>query len=235
LQRKEPTVPDALDFEANADAASFYTSLGVAVLPSHHPIALPGRSDHGRRLYACSCKAPDCARPACHPIGALTIEHATVNPDRVAAWWAASPEANIVTPAGHMLDFIELRRPLPAEHLTAWLAAHGIHAAPIIHSAAGSLRFPVRASEPATARYAPLSRGGVLRHAPESLILLPPSKRIDGHVSTWLRPFDQRTVILPVGEELFSALTQLPSDPDLHAWHHDQEPDPDGQLSGTRP
>ena len=226
---------DALDFESNADAAGFYTSLGVAVLPSHHPIALPGRGEHGRRLYVCSCKASDCARPACHPIGALTIEHATVNPDRVAAWWAASPEANIITPASHMLDFIELRRPLPAEHLTAWLAAHGIHAAPIIHSAPGSLRFPVRASEPATARYAPLSRGGVLPHAPESLILLPPSKRIDGHVSTWLRPFDQQTVILPDGEELFSALTQLPSDRDLHAWYHDQEPDPDGQLSATRP
>ena len=228
-------MPHALNFDSNADAARFYTSLGVAVLPSHHPIALPGRSDHGRRLYACSCKSPDCAHPARHPIGALTIDHATVNPDRVAAWWAANPDANVVTPAGHMLDFIELRRPLPVEHLTAWLAAHGIDAAPIIHSAPGSLQFPVRASEPPAARYAPLSRGGVLLHGPETFVLLPPSRRIDGHVTTWLRPFDQRTVILPDGEELFAALTQLPGDHDLHAWYHDQEPELDGQLSGTRP
>jgi hypothetical protein len=228
-------MPHALDFESNADAARFYTSLGVAVLPSHHPIALPGRSEHGRRLYACSCKNPNCAHPAYHPIGALTIEHATVNPDRVAAWWAANPEANIITPAGHMLDLIELRRPLPAEHVTAWLAAHGINPAPIIHNGPGSLQFPVRASEPPAARYAPLSRGGVLRHAPERLILLPPSKRIDGHVTTWLRPFDERTVMLPNGEELFSALTHLPSDRDLHTWYQGQEPEPDGQLSGTRP
>jgi hypothetical protein len=75
----------------------------------------------------------------------------------------------------------------------------------------------------------------VLRHAPETFVLLPPSKRIDGHVTTWLRPFDERTVMLPDGEELFSALTQLPNDRELHAWYHDQEPDPDGQLSGTRP
>ncbi len=228
-------MPDALDFDSNADAARFYTTLGIAILPSHHPARLPGRSEHGRHLYACSCKNPDCDRPACHPIGALTIEHATVNPDRVAAWWAASPDANIVTPAGHMLDFIELRRPVASQHVAAWLAAHGIDAAPIVHSAPGSLQFPVRASEPATARYAPLSRGGVLRHALRTFILLPPSKRIDGHATTWLRPFDERTVMLPDGEELFSALTQLPSDRELHAWYHNQAPDPDGQLSGTRP
>jgi hypothetical protein len=95
-----------------------------------------------------------------------------------------------------MLDFIELRRSLPAEHVTAWLGAHGIDPAPIIHSAPGSLQFPVRASEPPAARYAPLSRGGVLRHGPESFVSLPPSRRIDGHVTTWLQPFDERTVML---------------------------------------
>jgi hypothetical protein len=134
-----------------------------------------------------------------------------------------------------MLDFIELRRSLPAEHVTAWLGAHGIDPAPIIHSAPGSLQFPVRASEPPAARYAPLSRGGVLRHGPESFVLLPPSRRIDGHVTTWLQPFDERTVMLPDGEELFAALAQLPDDGELHVWYHDQDPEPDGQLSGTRP
>jgi Bifunctional DNA primase/polymerase, N-terminal len=228
-------MPDAHVSDPTADAAHLYTTLGVAILPSHHPVPLPARSEHGRRLYACSCKDPDCTRPACHPIGALTIEHATVNPDRVAAWWTATPKANIATPAGHMLDLIELRRPVAGQHIAAWLAAHGIHAAPIIHSAPAGLQFPVRAGEPAAARYAPLNRGGVLRHPPETLVLLPPSKRIDGHVISWLRPFDERTPMLPDGEELFSALTQLPSDSDLHAWYHNLEPDPDGQLSGTRP
>jgi hypothetical protein len=226
---------DALDFESNADAAPFYTSLGIAILPSHHPAPLPGRSQHGRHLYACSCKNPDCARPACHPIGALTIEHATVNPDRVAAWWAASPDANVLTPSATCStssSFAARFRPsmwprgLPP---TASTQPRSSTAHPEAFSS------PSVRAEPATARHAPLSRGGVLRHAPESFILLPPSKRIDGDVTTWLRPFDERTVMLPDGEELFSALSQLPGDRELHAWSHNQEPETDGQLSGTRP
>jgi hypothetical protein len=34
-------MPDARDFESNAEAARFYTSLGVAIPPSHHSIPLP--------------------------------------------------------------------------------------------------------------------------------------------------------------------------------------------------
>jgi hypothetical protein len=227
-------MPDPFDFDSKADAARFYTTLGVAVLPSHHPLPLSGRNQHGRRLYACSCATPDCSGPACHPIGALTVDHATVNPDRIAAWWAATPNANILTPAGHMLDIIELHRPTLPEHVAAWLAAHDLDATPIIHGAPGQLHFPVRAGEPAPARYAPLNRGGVFHRPPGTLILLPPSQRIDGHVTAWLWPFDERTVVLPDGEELFAALAQLPSDHDLATWHQDQQQQLDDQTSVHR-
>jgi hypothetical protein len=99
-----------------------------------------------------------------------------------------------------------------------WLAGQGIEPGPIITAGPGHLRFPVRGSDPDAPSTDQTEHDGLQRLTPGTLILLPPSRLIDGATATWLQPFDNRTVLLPDGQRLFDALAQLPGPQQLDQW-----------------
>jgi hypothetical protein len=68
---------------ALALAALELATAGHPVLPLHTP------TGHG-----CSC-GRNCGSPGKHPRGLYGLSHASCDPERVAAWWWAQPEANI--------------------------------------------------------------------------------------------------------------------------------------------
>lgn len=210
------------------EAALDYIVRGIAILPSHYPVQ-PTPTDQPQRL-ACSCGNLSCALPARHSLGTLTIHDATVNAARVARWWLAFPEANLATPAGISFDVLALHHPGPAEQIVMWLAAQGIESGPIITAGLGHLRFPVRGSDPAAPSSDKAEHGGLRRLTPGTLVLLPPSRLIDDTATTWLQPFDNRTVLLPDCRRLFEALAQLPEPQQLDQWarargtHYDRLP-----------
>jgi len=208
-------------FASKPDAARAYTTLGLAVIPSHHPE--PPR--HGSSPYpsglVCSCGDPDCRTPARHTIGILTLERATTNTGRVAAWWTGMPDANIAMPAGHMCEVLELAYPAPAEHIAVWLGVHQVEPGPILDGGPDLVQFPVRSSEPPSpvGRSRSLPGGGRLDWlVVDTLVLLPPSQTITGHVTSWARPFTTRTALLPDAGALFEALARLPAPAELDAW-----------------
>lgn len=220
------------------DAAIEYASYGVAILPSHHPIGLdlePEAGAQGRGSpitdLECSCRDPDCATPAAHPFGPISIHHATVNAGRIARWFTAFPEANIASPAGTSFEVLQLRHPAPVGQLLAWLTAneaiHGIEPGPILTTGTGSLRFLVRTGEH-TDPHAPepllpteiASRinPDVRRLAHGILVLLPPSRLVNRAKVTWVRPFDAHMAMLPDGRHLLDLLMQLPDVDLLNEW-----------------
>ncbi len=216
-----------VDFASRPDAARYYTTLGLAVIPSYHPEPLPGRDQDGRQLFRCSCGDPQCPTPARHTIGALTVEQATTNTARVASWWLGMPQANIAMPAGRMCDVLELRYHTPADQVAVWLVARHVEPGPILQASPGRLLFLVRSAEPADSaeRVALLKEGQVVWVAPETLILLPPSQTRSGHVTRWARPFATRTPLLPDAERLFDALAHLPTPAELDGWVRAQDAD----------
>jgi hypothetical protein len=68
-------------------AALTYAAEGLKVIPLHF-----------MQNGFCSCGKTDCKSPAKHPIGSLVprgLTDASTNPQRITAWWAKIPQANI--------------------------------------------------------------------------------------------------------------------------------------------
>jgi len=208
----------------NLTAAQDATRHAITVLPSHYP----AKSSTGRApdRLACSCGIPDCPTPARHPIGTITTEHATCNLAQVTAWWLAHPHANPATVAGQMFDIIQLRYPGNPDHVAAWLNTLDLQPGPSIIAGPGQLQFPARGQIGAAARSTPLpASGGVDWLASGTLILLPPSRLTTGQRIRWLRPFENRTLVLPDGQALYRTLTRLPAAHDLAGWAADHDLD----------
>ncbi len=215
-----PSTNGDVQFASKPDAARYYTTLGLAVIPSYHADPLPALDQHGRPLFACSCRVPQCPTPARHTIGALTAGRATTNTSRVAAWWVGMPDANIAMPAGRMCDVLELRYQAPAEQVAIWLAARSLEPGPIIQASPDRLQFLVRSNEldQGAVRMVRLTDGELRWLGPDALVLLPPSQTSTGHVTGWARPFATRVPLLPDAEGVFDALARLPSPAELDGW-----------------
>jgi hypothetical protein len=67
-----------------SEAALELARAGRHVLPLHTPI---GRG--------CSCGQRKCSRPGKHPRGFYGLKHASTDPEQIAYWWHAQPQANI--------------------------------------------------------------------------------------------------------------------------------------------
>lgn len=63
---------------------------GWPVLPVHWTIDGPN----------CSCRRPGCDRPGKHPLTGHGLKDATVDPDRIRAWWDRWPAANLAVTTG---------------------------------------------------------------------------------------------------------------------------------------
>jgi hypothetical protein len=199
------THPNSAAYPAMA-AALEYAALGIAVVACHRPTRSAGQPQPDTPPLVCSCGEPGCPTPAEHPL--TSTSDATANLQRVVGYWSTQPLANVATPAGHSFDVLECHQVAAGEQLVTWLVERGIAPGPVIDLGDGRLRLPVRASladgpSPKTARHAHCLPEG-------ALVLLPPSRLVDGRAVTWLRPFNDNTILLPERDRLLDALAQLP-------------------------
>lgn len=215
-------MPDTPSANSKAEAARQYARLGIAIVASHYPVGLPDHDAHGLRRLACSCGDGQCPTPASHALDAVPTAEVATSPEQVVARWTREPQANLAAITGSMFGVLELRHPAPAGHVMDWLVGHGIEAGPILEAAANILQFLVRPTEPA-ACYAPLPGGGVLRLAAGSMILLPPSERVDRYPTRWRRRLPAAPTVFLDGEELWTVLARLPRADLLSRWASGEE------------
>ena len=202
-------------------AALDYAARGIPVLPSHFPVPVgvppgpagpPGSAGPGGTPLACSCGSGDCPTPARHPIWTVAADDATTNLAELVRWWIGMPEANVATPAGVGFGMVELCHHAPAELIVGWLAMQGIRTGPLIAAGPTCHQFLVA---PGTGGWSfrMTAPGSVLRLGlGGGLILLPPSRLVDGAVGGWLRPLGAAP---PDGGLLYRALLGIPGSVEL--------------------
>src|SRR3954471_25085869 len=111
-------------------AAQEYAALGWPCCPGAHS------TTGGTR--ACSCDRIGCPSPGAHPSSQVWKLQATVDAGRVAQWWEATPEANIILPTGRIFDVFDV--PASAGRLAlARMEREGVPAGPV--AAVGAERY----------------------------------------------------------------------------------------------
>jgi Bifunctional DNA primase/polymerase, N-terminal len=81
-------------------AAREYAALGWPCCPGSHA------TTDGTR--ACSCDRIGCPSPGAHPASQVWQLQATIDVDRVDAWWATTPDANVILPTGRVFDVFDV-------------------------------------------------------------------------------------------------------------------------------
>src|SRR6266511_3282286 len=168
------------------ESAMRYALRGVRVVPLHFPIGPPslidGGGDSGRLV--CSCLELDCQAPGLHPLEPLEIDNATCDPVQLARWFAQVPRANVAAVVGAGLEVVELHYAAPPAQLAAWLSAQGVRLGPVLVAGRGCLDLIVfsEAGPPAEVEQLDLWRSGgsLFRPGMGELVVLPPSRFIDG-------------------------------------------------------
>ena len=220
------------DHQSNAEAARYYARLGLPIIPSHYPVTLPDLDARGRRRWACSCGTGQCPTPAQHAKNDLPAEEATTMPDEPVDQWIKEPRANVAALTGPVFGILELRYPAPACHVIDWLHAQLVASGPVLLAGPNALQLLVRPTDPAPC-YAPLPSGGLLRLGGGSLVLLPPSVRVDRYPVRWHGRPPATLTGLPDSEELWAALAHLPRPDLLDHWRTGDQPDePAPALAG---
>ena len=179
-------------------AALSYPTRGLAMLPCHWPAPtnLP---------QFCSCGDLECLWPAEHPIGTLTPAHATRDLGQLSRWWLAHPTANPALATDETrVGVLELRHAGRPDEVLRFLNVNLADPGPVIAAGPGRLQFLVTPDHtspddlPAEIRYLD----------PGEVVLLPPSRRIDGERIRWIRRL-VTTMRLPDLVPLLDTLSQL--------------------------
>ncbi len=195
------------DSQSPGNYALTYPGRGLAVLAAHWPTPpadLP---------QFCSCGNLDCPSPARHPIGTLNAADATRDPGQLARWWLAHPTANVATFTDEShIGVLELYHPAKPEHVMRLLNAHRAGQGPVIYAGQGRVLFLVKPIQPQPdhepARSYSSDDGEVTCLASESMVLLPPSRLMDGERLRWMRRLNH-TTRLPDAAPLLALLTEL--------------------------
>jgi hypothetical protein len=188
-------------------AALSYPRRGLRIMACHWPtpFELP---------QFCSCGAVDCPTPARHPIGALTIDEATASLGQLARWWTANPAANLATMTDERVGVIELHHPARPHTLLQVLKAHQADQAPMIYADQGVVHLLVKPDpdlDPSAADLAshPTSNiDKVVISPPGTLILLPPSRRMNRIRTYWMTHL-HHVDHLPEAAHMLELLTEL--------------------------
>ena len=200
--------PAAGEPSPRLEAALHYAAAGIPVVASHFPVARRPRAAGEPAGLVCSCGSATCPTPGRHPIWAATSDDATPDPDELVRWWVGIPDAGVATPAGPGLGMVELCHRAPADLIVGWLAMRGISVGSLIAAGPGHHQFLVAPGGGWSFRM--IEHGSVLRlGSGGGLILLPPSRLIDGACTRWLRP-PETAGPPPDGDRLFRALLRLP-------------------------
>ncbi|MFD7501508.1 bifunctional DNA primase/polymerase [Streptomyces sp. NPDC059850] len=92
------------DSGSGAVAASAREDLLMAAAAAGFPLA-PAAYPSG---YGCSCDRIGCPTPARHPVSFAWSTQASTDPDKVAHWLRADPQANFITATGHAHDVLDV-------------------------------------------------------------------------------------------------------------------------------
>jgi hypothetical protein len=178
-----------------AGAAIQYASMGWPVCPGAFQPTQAQRLDLHR---SCSCDRVGCPSPAAHPMSPAWQNVASTDPEVVARWWLATPNASIILVTGRVFDVLDV----PARVGTTALARmerSGVRPGPVAISAGDRAHFYVRTrgapadenewwschldSEPEK-----LADVAELRwHCRDSYVVAPPSRTSAGIPTRWLR------------------------------------------------
>jgi O-acetyl-ADP-ribose deacetylase (regulator of RNase III) len=121
------------------EAAVGYARRGIPVLPLHYPVQ---RSQAGRSVVGCSCRAPDCGQVGKHPLAALVphgVKDASRDPAVVATWWRRFPQANIGLATGVIFDALDVDGPKGSAALRAFTTNQHVElpAGPLVRTGSG--------------------------------------------------------------------------------------------------
>ena len=156
------------------DAALWYASVGLPVLPLHTP------TPHGW----CSCDREDCDRIGKHPRTPRGLHDASNDPDQIRTWWRRWRFANLGVRTGVVADVCDIDSPTGLTELRNVLAGADI-AAPMVRTGSGGWHVWV----------APTGHGNRGRFLPDvdwrgigGYVVAPPSIHVSGKPYTWIRP-----------------------------------------------
>ena len=188
-------------------AALSYPGRGLRVMACHWPTPceLP---------QFCSCGDVDCPTPARHPIGTLAIDQATTSLGQLARWWQAYPAANLATITDERIGVIELHHPARPGTLIQVLKDHQVDQAPMIHADQGVVHLLVKPDsdlDHSAAHIASHPTSDIDKVAitpPGTLILLPPSRRMNRLRTHWMSHL-YHVKRLPDAAYMLELLTEL--------------------------
>ncbi len=179
-----------------ADAAVQYAAMGWPVCPgTFRPSQALRSADF---LRSCSCDRIGCPSPGAHPVSPAWQTLASSNPELVARWWLAMPEANVVLPTGHVFDVLDVPARVGLQALTRMQQSRR-EPGPVALGVGDRAHFFVRS------RGAPADEhewwschldcepqevadvSGLRWHCRDSYVMAPPSRSGTGQVAKWIR------------------------------------------------
>ena len=194
-----------------ADAAIHYAAMGWPVCPGVFPPSTSHRSADKKR--ACSCDRIGCPAPGAHPVSPAWQSVASHDPKRVASWWLAVPDANVILVTGRVFDVLDAPAAVGMTAL-ARMEQSGLQPGPVAITG-GRAHFFIRTRgtpadetewwschldcEPEEVQEA----SGLRWHCRDSYVVAPPSRSGSGVVGRWLRDPARE---LPDGVRLLEAL-----------------------------
>jgi Bifunctional DNA primase/polymerase, N-terminal len=198
-----------------ADAAIRFAAMGWPVCAGAF---VPGRPQRSAELRSCSCDRIGCPSPGAHPLSPAWQLLASADPELVARWWLATPEANVLLVTGRVFDVLDV----PAEvgmTVLSRLDPSDPRSGPVAIGAGNRAHFFV------ATRGAPADESewwschldcepeevadvtGLRWHCRDSYVLAPPSRHHSSGVARWLR--DPAAYPLPDGVRVLEMLADV--------------------------
>lgn len=151
--------PDAL-----ANAAAWYAGQGLRVFP----VEVGGKRPLGR-LAPHGCK------------------DATDDLDKVRAWWAAEPQANIGIATGHLVDVIDIDGPVGYRSIAAHWQSLVAESVGVTSTGSGGAHIYLPA-DPRRKNSVSAHLQGVDTRAAGGYVVAPPSRHASGRLYAWTTP-----------------------------------------------
>jgi len=198
-----------------ADAANRYAVMGWPVCAGAF---VPGRPQRSSQARSCSCDRIGCPSPGAHPLSPAWQLLATTDPELVARWWLATPEANVLLVTGRVFDVLDV----PAEvgmAVLSRLEPSDPRSGPVAIGAGNRAHFFVRTRGAPDDEYEWWSCHldcepeevaevtGLRWHCRDSYVLAPPSGHHSSGGARWLR--DPVGYPLPDGVRVLEMLADV--------------------------
>jgi hypothetical protein len=199
-----------------AHAAIRYAAMGWPVCAGAFAPGRAPRSAEAAR--SCSCDRIGCPSPGAHPLSPAWQLLASTDPELVARWWLATPEANVILVTGRVFDVLDVPAAVGIAALS-WMEPSDLRSGPVAISGGNRAHFFVRT------RGAPTDENewwschldcepeevaevtGLRWHCRDSYVLAPPSRHDNNETARWLR--DPASHPLPDGVPVLEMLADV--------------------------